>query len=201
MRKIAIAMEDAQVLLGPVHRPLSRVVRNSWQRWREDFQPQLPLWTTRAKRNVMADLMYDEARSILGDIGGVDIRESSDGRFWVEYGGVLLFFKHLREGTAISNYPTNAALRFNGQLPLFGIPDTRLIVGYETNAVETDLLAVKIVCRFNDRLLWAYELAEPSATNIIVFPTQGKFELDGTPRVRPVDSGNGEQKRKKKEDK
>jgi len=133
------------------------------------------------RSHLMQQFMVDEARKRFGNVPGVQIfeRKNDDdepnaGRFLVSFDDqVLVQFKKFDPDFKTRNYPTPAAIRFDGQESLPNIPGgTRLSVGYQLDATGFDLASVAVVCQGLYRPNWWYELEDPSGRIAILPPAE-----------------------------
>lgn len=187
--------------LAPLHDDLRSCVVGAWER-RSKLIGLLARPGTSFRAQAMYELMIDEARSRFGDVPGVRMVEvdraaNTDRVLLCVDPDVVIQFKKLDPNFRSRNYPTPRALAFKSQASLPGIPPgCRVTVGYQLNAVGTELAAVIVVCEGRFQPRWWYELVEavPDGRLGTVSP------LTRT-RVRPkpqlslplADDGTGEQ--------
>ena len=188
-----IRENDAQGSLGPYHDGLRTSVVAAWAHWLKVL-PEYPLCSRRGRRTNMNEFIVQEVRSQFGDMVGVNIIETKSGRFLVTVEGIVLLFKHVDVGYKPSNYPTRESIAFNKQLPLPGVPKgPRLVIGYQLNALETELTGVFVILLKGNNVMWYYELGKAGGAVIEMFP-----ESPAGPRVVPKRPKESDKKPKKK---
>src|SRR6266545_1813142 len=170
----------AQAKLAPYIDVLRACVEAAWAHWMHVL-PHFPVCPSRTRRAVMHAFILQEVQARFGDMPGVKMTETRQGRFLVLVEGIVLLFKHVDGRLIPANYRTPGAIAFNQQLPLTGIPKgPRLVIGYRLNLLETELAAVHVIYLVGDEVMWDYEIGKDGGTVVELFP-----ETPQGPRVTP----------------
>jgi hypothetical protein len=109
--------------------------------------------------SVLSSMFEDEARTRIAALPGVAL--ISRGRsFLVSFKGVLVRFKKVDPDYRTRNYPTDASLRFDHQVPLPGIPPhPRLTLGYRLNRLGTAIVDLALIFSQGKKVVWVHQLS------------------------------------------
>lgn len=188
--------------LEEYHADVVGVVRAAFKRWIE-IAPAFAGPSLRTRRNNMYEFMAEEARTRFTGRDGVKPRDTKHEQVLLDFparggvGALLMRFKHLDEQLATRNFPTSAAIAYDGPSALPGMPQMRLTAGYQLNDAESEITGIHIVRavkvldrgRLRTNVLWSYELAKPGSDRIAELPLQRTFgeemQRQAGARVRP----------------
>jgi hypothetical protein len=157
---LLLTIEDAQNKLAPYHPIILESIEAAWREWTEKFAPSLP-WPRRTLPACMHELIERELRTRLGSLPGIVLSDTDNDRFFIHLGDadVLLHVKKLDDRLRPRNYPTDGAIKFNGQEDLPAVPDApRVTLGYRVSETRDQLVGVFVAFLKNDDLQWFYEL-------------------------------------------
>lgn len=170
--KHLITKAEAQVVLAPYHDTIFDVVDVAWDRWRKKLSSEFAR-PRRALQVCMNEFMEQEFRMRWGSVPEIRMPDPTENRFWIELQevGLLLFLKKFKSGHQISNYQTDTARAFNGQIDLEGVPALpRVTAGYFVTTTGDELAGVHIALLINHAVQWSYEIRRNPSGGTLVVP-------------------------------
>jgi hypothetical protein len=165
----------------------------AWERYNDKQRDERALFPARTQADMIHAYMAAVARDLLTGRSGVVLSPPAFQAFSIEVFSTWLFRLHkLNDDLTISINTTTLALEFVGQvvqldLPFGEQPLTNLHLGYRTNATNSGLASVHVVCpKSEEEVSWHYTLLPSDSgtdpTQIPVAPTPGP-----RPRLRPIE--------------
>ena len=163
------AIPDEQVVRNVLRKQgrdglLRASVEDAWLRLKGGVPDRAWFRRKSTLRALMWEYSVDNAIGALANLPGVELSERNDTVSFIFDHLVFLRFKKASPDLRSSNYPTPLALQYHSHAAdLFGHPGSqRVEVVHVLNVLETDLQFVGVVARWNQRVLWSFELPQSS---------------------------------------
>ena len=179
------SQEEIQEILGRYEAPIGKSILSAWAAWLEIPETlRLSLSAVpRARANAIAAFAYSEFSRLESGNESIRLYEAHDTVCLVIEEKVFVRFKKLARDYLSSNYQTQRAKEFNGQLALDGIPTiTRVDVGYILDKLTTRIEELAFVYRIRNTVAWKYPISIDS--NIQPIATESSEDFDTGERVR-----------------
>lgn len=179
------SQEEIQEVLGRYEAPIGTSILSAWAAWLaipEALRLSLSA-VPRARANAIAAFAYSEFSRLESGNESIRLHEAHDTVCLVIEEKVLVRFKKLARDYLSSNYQTQRAKEFNGQLALDGIPTiARVDVGYILDELTTRIEELAFVYRLGNTVAWKYPIGiDPNVQSI---SRELNEEVDTAERVR-----------------
>lgn len=185
--------EEAEASLAELAEPFYLIPARAWERYNDKQRDERALFRPRTQADIVHVYMESVARDLLAGLPGVTLSSPALQGFSIEVFGLWRIRLHkFNDDFTICINQTTLALEFVGQavqldLPFGERPLTNLHLGYRTNATNSGLASVHVVCpRSEGEVSWQYTLVPPVSgtdpTQIPLAPTPGP-----RPRLRPIE--------------
>lgn len=167
-----ISRDRAVVILAPHEARIGACLWNAWDRYKGETQLPVAI-SNRARANLVYDYAVVEARATLAGVEGLSLSESRGFLLVAVNDALLLRFKKYRDGLATSGIQTRQQQLFAyQQLTLDGMPPmTQIIAGYLLDPFQREIERVAITCRIGSRLVWALDVPDPRAGEVVPIQT------------------------------
>jgi hypothetical protein len=192
-----LTRDRGEQVVGPFAGFLMQTISSAWKTYRSYSTDQLVVNSRRTRASSVSDLMQMGARANLPP-GMVHVKVKGLSLFAIG-GEAVLRFKKLRSSLLTSNYPTQQALRFDGQRAVLGVgrraagrqlslsfsEPVHLNCGYVLNRTETAIEAMYVTCTAaRGRLSWTIDLAKLAGAQPVPVITPKSPTLPPAPPVR-----------------
>ena len=161
---LRLSRDQVITVIEPHSEQLYRVGSEPFARYIQEY-PNLALHSPRTRANIVWDLMIDQVQREFRGVRNTEIIMRPSGIVLLAIADKVCFrCKKLDEDGLPSNYPTSAALSWDRDEDLPGIPSAleRLSLGYKLNNLQTAVRAVQITSTFYGRYQYGITLEEPS---------------------------------------
>ncbi|HEG43375.1 MAG TPA: hypothetical protein ENH94_04930 [Phycisphaerales bacterium] len=162
-----VTEQGAHEILKPHYEKLSKCFINAWGDYItiiEKCASSCVGFTATTRANIVQNSIIENAKRLFSDVGGVTCYYSN-GLFALDfYGKIILRFKKIDR----SLRPHNVRTEQQGQCTMQTLFDNATIVtaGYRVDVTETSIKDIKVVCWFNNCLLWQLPLDAMSSRNV-----------------------------------
>jgi len=159
---------DAEALLAPYVDRLRACVQAAWCRWQAaaigaaDAGASAIALRSRARANVMYDLIRDEVERVFADDPTVSKYERF-GVLWLNIQGkVVVRFKLLDKDRHAHNLATNRQRELSAQRELPDMPEEalRLTAGYQLDRSEAGINAILVTCYVGKTEIWWFDTSK-----------------------------------------
>jgi hypothetical protein len=146
-----LSFAQVQKRLTQYWETLAELPHRALERYKRQIASRFSQPSGRFRSNALHELMIDELRPVAGDS-----LITARGRSLLRAGDDLVVqFKKIDGSGRTSNVPTAAALAWETQLHLPGIPPAmRLTLGYRLDKASTEVVEVSLIARDGDAIIW-----------------------------------------------
>lgn len=162
-----LSFEQARTRLSRFWELLAQLPHRALDRYKRQVAARFALPSARFRSTAIQELMVDEVRRAARD----DLFRRR-GR-WVLRAddNLIVQFKKVTAGGRTINLPTPAALQWETQLNLPGIPSAmRVTLGYRLNCTNTEVAEVCLIARDGDTVIWRESIESQSSQLTIATP-------------------------------
>jgi hypothetical protein len=185
-KKNILTAEEAEKILNPFMDDLIQSVNDGKRHFDQEPASQLVPYRKRTKACMLNDAISEGARKRFDGVKGVKIDDSHESIFFVFEGQLGVRFKKLDEGGAICNVPTERQDKISFQvLSIAGIKAPTLVsFVYKLNSLWTEIVRMKILCKWGDETLWAIPAITGAQAGTLPFDQNQKPQVESGPIVK-----------------